>query len=197
MHGALDELPKRRQRGPSWDRALIEQARDRRRLGDTIKEIHQGLPADVPESTIKSWVADVRPDPSGEWRLWDRLPEADPTTVIPLLATTSWATDGRVTSFTKAQAQWVTLLARVAPRLRPADIYPLARAFIEALEADNTTELRRLQALVGEVEARNRWPTLADETAALVAKAKRLIAARKAGANPFLDGRPYQTENEK
>jgi hypothetical protein len=201
MRGRMDELPKRRKRGPSWDRAVIDRAKERRRLGDTIAEIKRtlltDLAEDVPASTIKSWVGDVHPDVSGEWRLWERLPaEPDPAIVLPVLAATTWATGGRVTSFTNEQARWITLLIRIDPdRIWPVS-YQLARAWIEAVETDDQAELRRLQSAEAETHAMNRWPTLKADTARLIEKGKRVAADIRAGRDPFLDGRPYEPEGK-
>jgi hypothetical protein len=189
----MDEKPVRRVRGPAWDRRLIERAKERRRLGDSIKEISRALlPEEIPESTIKSWVADVRQDPSGEWRLWDVLPAPDPAVALPVLATVVWSTGGRVTGLTNDQARWVTLLAQVRPDLIGENAYQLARAFIEARAADDDNELRRLQLALAEGAARLKWPGRQEGIAQLREAGRRVKADLRAGRDPFLDGKEYQ-----
>jgi hypothetical protein len=196
----MDELPKRRGRGPGWNQEFIDHARDRRRLRDSIGEIERSLNArfgvSVPVSTIKSWVVDTQRDASGEWGLWHELPvDPDPAVVLPVLAAVSWSTDGRINAFTKDEARWVTLLSRVRPDLQ-YNLYTAARAFIEAAQADDDNELRRQQALIAVGAARLKWPDLEGQIVNLREIGQRTKAELAAGLNPFLDGRPYRPEDK-
>src|SRR5687767_12335454 len=102
-------------RGPSYDRTLIERAKERRRYGDSYRVIADDM--DVPTTTVQYWTRGVTADSSGRWHLTDaaRHTEPDAAVVVKELAAVMHNSRGRVTGLTRDEARWVTLLARVRP----------------------------------------------------------------------------------
>lgn len=150
MTGPVTE---RRRRGPTYDRAVIDRAKEMRRYGDTYGTIATAL--DVPKTTVQYWTVSVVPDKSGRWSLAEavRTTEPDPVTVIRELAAVMTSSNRRVTAMTRDEARWVTLLARVRPDIAqsgPGSLWQLARSFIEALAIDNEADVRRWETAVAE-----------------------------------------------
>jgi hypothetical protein len=136
----------RAKRGPSYDRHLIDQARERRRYGDSYRVIAEAF--GVPVTTAQYWTQAVRTDKSGRWQLADaaQATEPDVAIVIKELHAVRANSGGRVTAMTRDEARWVTLLARARPDIAesgPGSLWQLARSFIEAISRGDDNEVRR------------------------------------------------------
>lgn len=170
-----------------------------RRYGESYRTIANALGA--PATTVQYWTQDVVPDESGRWTLAEAagVIEPDPAIVLAELGAVILNSDGRVTGLTRNEARWVTLLSRIRPDFSgsPGATWQLARAWLEALAAEDEPELRRQERLLAEGAARVKWPGHERQIVELREKARRLAADLRAGRNPFLDGRPYQSEDER
>ncbi len=181
MTGNRTDRSQTRRRGPSYPDRIIENARSLRRAGLAPAQIKQRLEAesgadlpggDVPESTIKYWIRNVRQDASGAWHLWEAAAGTDPDPVLTAawLGAIRWATYERVSYLTNKEARWITLLVRLgATGSRSSgdefisahlDVYNLARRFIEAERAHDEVALERLQRIACRRAADHAWPEL-------------------------------------
>ena len=75
-------------------------------------------------------------DPSAPWSLTDGDEESDPALVLPVLAVVISETKGRKTRLTKAEAQSITRIRRIAPDCDPWDAYVFARLYLLKEQAD-------------------------------------------------------------
>jgi hypothetical protein len=119
--------------------------------------------------------------------------------VLAELGAVIFSSDGRVTGMTRDEARWVTLISRARPDFlkdNPGLTWQIAREHIEALAAGDEAGQQRLERLLAEGAARLRWPDNERKVTELRAKATHVSAALRAGLNPFLDGRPYTSEDE-
>jgi hypothetical protein len=190
-----------RKRGPTYDQRLIDHAKELRRYGDSIRAIAAVLPGNVPPTTVQYWVQHIAPDASGRWSIVEAAAKVEPDAAVVLaeLGAVMFASNGQVSGITRDEARWVTLIARVRPDLpehSPGKTWQLARRCIEAVADADEADLQRVEALIAQGAARMRWPRLEQEIDELRRSGERVAADIAAGRDPFLDGRPYESEEE-
>ena len=87
-----------------------------------------GVPFEL--KTIQRHVKSLTPrDTSGRWSLGDADPD-DARTVLDVLSAVIVASEGRITTFTIDEADWVLRVAKAAPGLRPFTVWATARFYM-------------------------------------------------------------------
>jgi hypothetical protein len=123
-------------------RAIIEELNGDRRYAGRVPE----------ERTIQQIIRPFRGDrrdPSGQWSLAAVAPRdaGAASLVLDALQAAYVASDGRVTTVTNAEAEWIERIARARPDLPPEDWYAYARMFL--VRGDDTEDLQLSLALGG------------------------------------------------
>ena len=124
-------MVQRRKRGRYVDKATLDVIEDLAARGLGPTQIKNQLGDDAPSlRTIQDIVREKSgPDPSGRWGLNDADPD-DAALILPALADIIQETEGRRAYLTRAQAELIGRIRRVAPELNGWAVYRLARLYL-------------------------------------------------------------------
>lgn len=126
-------------RGSKYPDEVKERARAFARMGRTVKEIADvhGFPE---ERTIRNWVRSV-PKPKPE-DAWSPREDADNAAyVLPVLAALVLASQGRRRTLTKAEANMVAVIGKLAPGCPPELVLQLTLVYVNRLPQEDTDAL--------------------------------------------------------